>query len=103
MFPYLGPNGLGGSLICVHGQNMVVCTLETTAKAIPRRLKINMTPNRIVYARHLNKLIVAGISTDLRVKKDRKEQKHVVGKRRWLRPTLRVVDPNQPLPSDSFP
>jgi hypothetical protein len=100
MYPYLGLTELGGSLICVHGQEMAICTLETTAKVVPRRLKINITPNRIVYVKHLNKLVVAGTSTDTKVTKEKKKG-WIVSKKRWVRPTLRVIDPDLALIKES--
>jgi hypothetical protein len=99
MFPYLGLAGLGGSLICLYGNKMAICTLETATKVIPRRLKINATPSRIIYVSNLNKLVVAGTVTDVKVRKDAKDL--IISKKRWVRPTFRVVDPDRTLIKES--
>ena len=92
--PYLRVTGLGSSLICVTGDQLLISSLTSQSQVVPRRIKTNGNPRRIAYSRYLNKLVVAldQISFD----GDRTFEEPLT--RRYIRQALQFVDPDNESP-----
>ncbi|KAH8700452.1 mono-functional DNA-alkylating methyl methanesulfonate N-term-domain-containing protein [Talaromyces proteolyticus] len=50
---------LDGSLVCISDGQLLICALDRFAKAIPRKIDLPGSANRITYSEHLQSLVVA--------------------------------------------
>lgn len=83
-------NGLAGSLVCISDDQLLVCSLDRRAKAVPRMIQLPGTVNRIQYSAHLKCLIVAYITTELETETGWDPETSVV--KRHMRPHLNFLN-----------
>lgn len=83
-------NTLGGSLVCLSDEQLLVCSLDRRAKAVPRMIEIPGTVNRIQYSAHLKCLIVAYITTELETETAADPETSIV--KRYMRPHLSFLN-----------
>lgn len=83
-------NTLGGPLVCISGDQLLVCTLDQRAKAVPRMLELPGTVNRIQYSAHLKCLVVAYITTELEIDTGADPATSIV--KRYMRPHLSFLN-----------
>ncbi|CRG90275.1 Autophagy-related protein 2 [Talaromyces islandicus] len=55
---------LDGSLVCISEGQLLICSLDRRAKAIPRKIEMPGGANRIAYSQYLQSLIVAYTATE---------------------------------------
>ncbi|OKL59370.1 hypothetical protein UA08_05403 [Talaromyces atroroseus] len=60
-----GTANLEGSLICISDNQLLICTLDRRAKAVPRKVDLPGAANRIHYSDYLKCLVVAYVVTEL--------------------------------------
>ncbi|EED16726.1 conserved hypothetical protein [Talaromyces stipitatus ATCC 10500] len=82
-------NTLGGSLVCISDKQLLVCSLDSRAKAVPRMIELPGTVNRIEYSAHLKCLVVAYITTEL--EKDSAPDPDTSIVKRYMRPHLNFL------------
>ncbi|TKA62902.1 hypothetical protein B0A49_11170 [Cryomyces minteri] len=57
---------MAGLILCISGNDCLIAQLDDDPKAVPRRLNLEGTPNRLVYSEQLQTLIAATIQTDVK-------------------------------------
>ncbi|EEA21696.1 hypothetical protein TMatcc_008883 [Talaromyces marneffei ATCC 18224] len=83
-------NSLGGSLVCISDEQLLVCSLDRRAKAVPRMVELPGTVNRIQYSAHLKCLVVAYITTELETEAGTDPENSII--RRYMRPHLSFLN-----------
>lgn len=53
------------SLFCIADGQLLICTLDQVAKAVPRRISLPGSASRVTYSKHLKSLVVAYTRTTL--------------------------------------
>jgi len=94
--PHLETSGMIGSLICISGTELIMATLDDEGgpRVVPRRIPVGGTPTRLIFSKHLNKIVVG--YTKLEVKPARQSNGHHRSTpKRSLRPTVQIIDPNR--------
>ncbi|KAK2758182.1 hypothetical protein FQN54_004026 [Arachnomyces sp. PD_36] len=86
--PYSKPGTLDGSLVCIVGDQLLVCTLENTTKSVPRRIPIPGSPNRMIYSKYLKTLVIGYTYSE------ESESNGII--RRCVRPRIDFIDPDSP-------
>lgn len=71
-----------GYLFCVSEGQLYVIVMDEQSKALPLRLPVPGTPNRVLYSKHFQVFFVASTVY------------HVHGSKRWSIPTIFVIDPD---------
>lgn len=79
-------NTLGGSLVCISDEQLLVCSLDRRPKAVPRIIEVPGTVNRIQYSAHLKCLMAAYITTELETETGADLETSIV--KRYMRPHL---------------
>ncbi|KAI9880096.1 MAG: hypothetical protein M1830_005341 [Pleopsidium flavum] len=93
---HLDTSGMVGSLICISGTELIMATLddEGGARVVPRRITVGGTPTRLIFSRHLNKLVVGYTKLEVKPTRHTNDHHRSTGKRS-LRPTFKVIDPDR--------
>ncbi|KAL3461485.1 mono-functional DNA-alkylating methyl methanesulfonate N-term-domain-containing protein [Aspergillus heterothallicus] len=86
------PNSLSESLFCVADGQLMVCTLDSTVKPIPRRINLPGSANKVAYSQHLKCLVVSYTQTMLETDVD--------PVKRYTRPHIEFLDPDLQYPLD---
>ena len=66
---------MGGSLLTISDSTFLLAQLDNEVKAVPRRLKIQHTPYRLMYSARLKMMVVAAI----RIKEKKGKKRHGKG------------------------
>ena len=53
--------GLSDAVVCSSGSKFLVCQLGERKQPVPRRIPVEGSPNRLLYAPHLNAIVVASL------------------------------------------
>lgn len=85
-------NSLDGSLVCISNEQLLVCSLDRRAKAVPRMIELPGTVNRIQYSAHLKCLVVAYITTELETETGTGADPETSIVRRYMRPHLSFLN-----------
>ena len=93
---HLETSGMIGSVVCISGTELIMAALddESGPGVVPRRLRIGGTPTRIIFSKHLNKLVVSYTTLEMRPISQGNGHGRSSGKRS-LRPTIQIIDPDQ--------
>lgn len=89
--PSTNEGSLSGSLFCITEGQLLVCTLNRTAKTVPRRIDLPGNASKLAYSKHLKCLIVSYSVSELDTSTD--------PVRRYTRSFIEFVDPDYQLPS----
>ncbi len=100
-FHHLEAIGTAGSLVCVSRTELIVAALDNQGgpKIVPRRILVGGTPTRLIFSKHLNRLVIGFTHHELRVSSHGNGYSRSTEKRS-LRPSIRIVDPNEDSPKD---
>ncbi|KAL4985547.1 mono-functional DNA-alkylating methyl methanesulfonate N-term-domain-containing protein [Aspergillus falconensis] len=83
---------LSGSLFCVADGQLMVCTLDTAVRAIPRKISLPGSAHKLAYSQHLKSLVVAYSQTAFDTDAD--------PIKRYTRPYIEFLDPDTQYPLD---
>lgn len=84
-------------MVCISDEQLLVCSLDRRAKAVPRMIELPGTVNRIQYSAYLNCLVVAYIATELETTTGADLETSIV--KRYMRPHLSFLNFD---PSNSY-
>jgi hypothetical protein len=71
---------------------LLVSSLVLQEQAVPRRMKVHGTPQRLAYSRYLRKIVAAGNKISL----FSQENETVPNRLRTMKPALQLIDPSRP-------
>lgn len=92
---HLRTSGLVGSLVCISGTELIIAVLdEGGPRVVPRRIPVGGTPNRMIFSRYLNKLIVSYTRLEVKVSRQTNGHHRSTAKRS-LCPTIQFLDPDE--------
>lgn len=74
------------SLFCIADEQLFICTLDRSARTVPRRINLPGSATKLAYSKHLRSLIVAYSQTNLDTASD--------PVKRFTRPMVEFVDPD---------
>ncbi|RAL09844.1 protein thtA [Aspergillus homomorphus CBS 101889] len=81
-----GAEGISDTLFCVAEGQLMICTLDQKAKAVPRRIDLPGSASKLAYSQHLRTLVVAYNQTEYDTETD--------PIKRYTRPYIEFVDPD---------
>src|SRR5271154_2911427 len=71
---------------------LLVSSLVLEEQAVPRRMKVYGTPQKLAYSRYLRKIVAAGNKISL----SSQENETVPNRLRTMKPALQLIDPSRP-------